>query len=113
MPGNSEDYPQITQITRIKKQRQDSKGRTEDSRLTSDLRPLICLLPSVLRNLRNLRNLRILLYLFLRRVLRANMPLQILSRETPMKTTTVLLVLLSAFITGLAHAPTSDRQQFI
>ena len=30
-----------------------------------------------------------------------------------MKTTTVLLILLSAFITGLAQAPTSDRQQFI
>src|SRR5712691_11778681 len=30
-----------------------------------------------------------------------------------MKTTTFLLLLLSAFITGLAQAPTSDRQQFI
>src|SRR5437870_5950755 len=30
-----------------------------------------------------------------------------------MKTTTVLLILLSAFITCLAQAPTSDRQQFI
>ncbi len=30
MRENSEDYPQITQITLIKKQGQDSKGRTED-----------------------------------------------------------------------------------
>ncbi len=39
--------------------------------------------------------------------------LQILSRETHMKTTTVILLLLSVFITGLAQTPTSERQQFI
>jgi len=41
------------------------------------------------------------------------MPLLTLELETHMKTTTILLILLSAFITCLAQAPTSDRQQFI
>src|SRR2546421_11910233 len=40
--------------------------------------------------------------------------LGILSREThTVKTTTVLLLLLSVFISGLAQAPSAERQQFI